>query len=382
MRRASPLVCLLVALVGVGEFWPRAVRAAEAEPSAGEHYNLGAKALEDGDATLAVTELTASLAAKPSLRAYLLRADAQVKLSHFDEARADYEAALRLEPTTHKRAAIERWLHELTTGTRTRLAVTSDPPGATVYVDLKAAGKRGVTPIVIPTPPGRHRVILELDGYDPFVAREVNAVEDRETALAATLLVKGCDLRVAATPATSTVALDGGPAQPTPFTARVRGGEHTLAFAEPNRLPRQKSLRCQIGTALDVAETLEPIPPGRLVMELPPGSHVRVDGREAASPALVAPGDHTVRVEAPEKEPWQTALHVDGGQEIRLQPSLSERRRGKSKTWLWVGVGIAAAGVAVGLGVGLGVGLSGDAAPIGHFGGFHIFSAQVGGGSR
>lgn len=373
MRRVFPRLCLLVALAGTG-----AARAADVEPAAGEHYNLGAKALEDGDPTLAVTELTASLAAKPSLRAYLLRADAQVKLSHFDEARADYEAALRLEPTTHKRAAIERWIHDLATGTRTRLAITSTPPGATVYVDLKAAGKRGVTPIVIPTPPGRHRVILELDGYDPFVAREVNAVEDRETALAATLLVKGCDLRVTVTPATSTIALDGGAPQPSPLALRVRGGEHTLGFSEPSRLPHQKTIRCEVGKPLDVAETLEPIPPGRLVVALPAGGSVRVDGQDAASPALVAPGDHALRVEAAGSEPWQTALYVEGGQEIRLQPQLTPRRRSTSKKWLWVGIGVATVGVAVGLGVGLGLGLSRDAAPVGHFGGFHVFSASYG----
>ncbi len=379
MRRVSPIVCLVVALVGS----PQVARADEAEPAAAEHYTRGAKALEDGDAALAVTELTASLAAKPSLRAYLSRAEAQVKLARFDDARADYEAALRLDPPKNKRAAIERWLHDLATGTRTRLAIASTPPGATVYVDLKAAGKRGVTPLVIATPPGRHRVILELDGYEPFVAREVNAVEDRETALAATLVVKGCDLRVTTAPATATVALDGGAPQPAPLAVRVRGGEHTLAFVAPDRLPRQRAVRCEIGTPLDVTETLEPIPPGRIVVAVPPGGRLRVDGRDAATPALVAAGEHSVTVDAPSRAPWQTTLHIDGGQEIRLQPRLDERRAGDGrKKWLLIGGGIAVAGIAIGLGVGLGVGLSGDAAPVGHFGGFHIFGVSIGGGSK
>jgi hypothetical protein len=379
MRRVLPLICLVAALPALAA----TARADEAAPGAGEHYNRGAKAFEDGDAALAVTELTASLTAKPSPRAYLLRAEAQVKLAQLDAARADCQAALRLDPTPRQRAAIERLLHELATQTRTRLAIASTPPGATVYLDLKAAGKRGVTPLVVPTSPGRHRVILELDGYEPFVAREVTAVEDRETAVAATLLVKGCDLRATATPATSTIALDDGAPQPSPLTARVTGGEHTLAFAEPNRLPRQKIVRCEVGTPLVVAETLEPIPPGRIVVTLPPGGRVRVDGQDAATPALVSPGEHAIVVEAPERAPWQTALHVDAGQEIRLQPQLDPRRAlPPSKKWLWVGLGVAVVGVAVGLGIGLGIGLTRDPAPVGHFGGFHIFSVSVGGGSK
>ena len=396
MRRVSLVACI----VGLGlALAPRVAGAADAAPpapsaggagkgdpnAAADHYSRGAKALEDGDAAAAVGELTASLAAKPSLRAYLSRAEAEVKLGRFDDARADYEAALRLEPTTHKRAAIEHWLHDLATGTRTRLAIASTPPGATVYLDLKAAGQRGVTPVVLPTPPGRHRVILELDGYEPFVAREVNAVENAETPLQATLVIKGCDLRVTATPATATIALDGAAPLPSPLTARVRGGEHTLAFAAPanaGRLPRQRTVRCEVGTSVEVDQTLEPLPPARIVVALPPGGRVRVDGRDATTPALVAAGDHALTVEAPDRAPWQTTLHVDAGQDLRIQPRLDARPRAGNKKWLLIGGGIAVAGLAIGLGVGLGVGLSGDAAPVGHFGGFHIFGATVGGGSK
>src|SRR4051812_40865303 len=170
----------------VRALWPLALVAALAPVAAAfaattpdEHYALGAKAFEESDFARAVDELSASLAGKPTPRAYLLRGDAHVKLSRADEARADYEAALKLESSPKKRALIERLLRDLATVSKTRLAVTSDPPGAAVYVDLKAAGQRGVTPVVVPTSPGRHRVFVELDGYDAFVAREVEAAEDQ-----------------------------------------------------------------------------------------------------------------------------------------------------------------------------------------------------------
>jgi PEGA domain-containing protein len=344
-----------------------------------EHYALGAKAFEDSDFPRAVEELTASLTAHPSLRAYQLRADANVKLSRIDDARADYEAALKLEPSSKKRALIERSLRDLATATKTRLAVTSQPPGAIVYLDLKAAGQRGVTPVVIPTSPGRHRVFVELDGYDPFVAREVDAAEDHETPLAVTLVVKGCDLHVEATPAGATVSVDGAAARPAPLQLRVRGGDHLVRLERPGSQPRQKSLTCVVGTPLSVQEALDAVPPGRLVVALANVSdaRLRVDGKHAeASGVALAPGDHALRVDAADREPWESQVQVVSGQELRLAPRLAVRGKGdwKSSPWLWVGVGIGVAGLAVGLGVGLGLALApAGPAPIGHFGGQHVF---------
>jgi PEGA domain-containing protein len=371
MRRAFSRIALVVVFAAVAG--APALAAGRDQERAGAdaaaaHYALGNQAFQESDFARAVEELTASLAARPSLRAYLLRGDADVKLSRFDEARADYEAALRLEPQTRKRAAIERSIRDLATATQTRLLVTSDPPGATVYIDLKAAGKRGVTPLVVQTSPGRHRVFLELEGYDPLLTREVNAVEDHETKFAATLVVKGCDLRISATPAGATVAVDGGQAQAVPTTVRVRGGEHSVRLLHPSALPRQKTVTCVIGTSVEVSEALDAIPPGRLVVALQGvgAARLRVDGGTAGGLVVaVPPGDHRVSIDAPDRESWETGVHIDSGQEVRLAPRLVERGRSarKAAIWLWTGVGVAVAGVAVGLGVGLGVGLSGTRYP-------------------
>jgi hypothetical protein len=381
MGRALWLLALVALLAPVA--------AVSAATSTDEHYALGAKAFEESDFARAVEELSASLATRPTLRAYLLRGDANVKLSRIDEARADYEAALKLETSARKKVIIESSLRDLATAKKTRLAVTSEPPGAIVYLDMKAAGQRGVTPVVIPTSPGRHRVFVELEGYDAFVAREVEVAEDKETPLAAKLVVKGCDLSVAATPAGATVSLDGEAARPLPLTARVRGGEHLVRLERPGSLARQKTLTCIIGKPLAVSEALDAIPPGRLLVALANVSdaRLRVDGKHAAPgpDALpVAPGDHEVRVEAPDREPWESVLHVDSGQELRVAPRLAARKKGggdlKSSPWLWTGIGIGVAGIAVGLGVGLGLALASDGpAPIGHFGGQHVFSAAAGG---
>lgn len=49
------------------------------------------------------------------------------------------------------------------------LVVESQPPGARVFVDNRNTGARGQTPFRIPLRPGKHRVWVELDGYQPHM---------------------------------------------------------------------------------------------------------------------------------------------------------------------------------------------------------------------
>jgi hypothetical protein len=63
-------------------------------------------------------------------------------------ARAEAEAALaRLAPTV------------------ARIEVTSVPPGATVYVDRRDLGIRGVTPVTLALPEGEHQLLFSLEGH-------------------------------------------------------------------------------------------------------------------------------------------------------------------------------------------------------------------------
>jgi hypothetical protein len=378
MPKAAPVVLgVLVALGGLS--LPRtAVAASDGERAANEHYGLASKAFEESDFARAVEELTAAIAARPAWRAHLLRAETYVKLSRYQEALDDYATVLRIDPRNKRRGEIERAMRDLATALKTQLTIASDPPGATVYVDMKADGPKGVTPLSLPTSPGRHRVFVELAGYEPYLAREVNVAENGKTEVAAKLIVKGCDLQVAVTPAGATVSLDGAPAHPGPLAERVRGGDHVLAFQRDGYQPRQKKVTCVVGTPLQLTEALDPIPPGRLVLQVADPASARVDGKRLSSGTVaVAPGEHHVSVEAAGQESWETAFRVESGQEIHLAPVLVARdKRARKSAWVWTGIGIAVAGVAIGLGVGLGLGLGGQgsAVPVGHFGGHRIFA--------
>jgi len=61
---------------------------------------------------------------------------------------------------THATAAVARLSSRVA-----RVSVTTNPPGASIYVDRRELGAYGVSPRTVALEPGRHRVWVELDGY-------------------------------------------------------------------------------------------------------------------------------------------------------------------------------------------------------------------------
>jgi hypothetical protein len=243
------IVMVLMAL------WMGTARAGESE--AATRYSAGSKAFEDGDFQRAVDELKASVALKPTVKAYLTLGNAYLKLGQIDEARASFERILEIDPHTSKRKTVEGLIHDLDVLARTKLVVTSVPPGANVYIDLKAEGSRGKTPVTIPVLPGRHQVMLELDGYKPATIPEATAVEGQEVPVGVTLEQRGCDLSITAVPAGAGVRVDA--AQPTgvPVTVRVSLGDHQLTFYGAGLETKTRTVSCQ-EAPLAVSETLGP----------------------------------------------------------------------------------------------------------------------------
>ena len=67
------------------------------------------------------------------------------------------------------------------------LQVTTDPEGASLWVDRKDLAPRGRTPIELALPPGEHRTFIERDGYTS-VERTQKAVTGETTVMELALL--------------------------------------------------------------------------------------------------------------------------------------------------------------------------------------------------
>lgn len=98
------------------------------------------------------------------------------------------------------------------------LSITTTPPGANVFVDNKNVGVKGQTPFKMTLRPGKHRIWIELDGYEP-VMQDIE-VQKREPFNMTVALTQRQDLGwlyVDATVKDATVFVDGQALGKTPF---------------------------------------------------------------------------------------------------------------------------------------------------------------------
>jgi outer membrane receptor for ferrienterochelin and colicins len=186
--------------------------------------------------------------------------------------------------------------------------ITSDPPGAAIYVDRKELGQYGVTPRMIAVASGEHRVLLEFDGYAGAALR-VDARTGSTVPAQAVLQPRFGVFAVDLTPPSARIEFlrDGLAAA---FSVEAGGyrlpvGRYTLRASAPGFLPSQTRLVVQENEAGNLALVLTPLsrPTGRLlVASNKTGADVFVDGRRmAVTPAAlpeVTAGSHDVEVRA------------------------------------------------------------------------------------
>ena len=289
-------------------------------------YNAGVKAFEDGDFPAAIEDLQASVRFKPTAKAYFQLGNAFAKVGQLDDAKSAFERFLSLEPKSSKRKKIEELVKQLGVLATTRLDITSFPQGATVYIDLKAEGSRGKTPLKLPVEPGRHRVILELDGYDNAQVTEAIAVEGKDVPVSATLKAKGCDIALDATPSSAVARIDGTAPVALPSQVRVSIGAHVVEFSGAGLITSKKSVSCVDYKPLALHEALSEAPTGLVTVRAPAGAAIKLDGKPAdaaiATGLKVSPGEHQVDVVAAGKAPWHLTTKVSAGEDLDLTPRL------------------------------------------------------------
>src|SRR5262249_34437749 len=76
--------------------------------------------------------------------------------------------------------------------------VVTSPPGATIYLDRKDLGSRGHAPRVFALPPGKYRVLAELEGHEPAASAEIVADLGKTAHVALTLPRIGGPIRATA----------------------------------------------------------------------------------------------------------------------------------------------------------------------------------------
>ncbi|MEO5726605.1 MAG: PEGA domain-containing protein, partial [Byssovorax sp.] len=207
------------------------------------------------------------------------------------------------------------------------LRVVTEPPGATIYIDRKDLGSRGVAPRPLALPPGRYRVIAERDGYDPVVSEPV------EIRLGAELTVP---LTLRKIVGTVRVELEGGgaaavhvddPAAPpvctTPCNAEISPGRHELHFTRDGFQTATRAVTVVARQTTRASATLSPLTGSILVSTDERGALVTVDGRPVGfTPTViqgVSAGTRKVRLVLRGFAPLELEPRVVVGQQTALE---------------------------------------------------------------
>jgi hypothetical protein len=324
-------VLVVVAMLVACLIAPRARAAAQrATEEAEREYKLGYHALRDGDCAAALVHYRRSYELSPRPRTLFNMAVCEEELGLTVDAWHRYRAFLAAAEdrdakiVVKARARIEA-LRATLTG---KVAVSSNPPGATVSVD--GGETRGVTPITLALAPGEHTIRLTMPAADP-VERTVEVVPDQLETIALTL-ERLSSLVVVTDPADATIELDGEAVQVGRYEGLVTPGRHRLVVRRQGHRTRRLALDAVAGGTSVEHVRLEPASStATLVIEGAPNAVVRVDGDAVPSspvaPGVLSirelqPGDHEIEVTEADVA-WRDTVRVSDGEVVTVHLHLS-----------------------------------------------------------
>lgn len=279
------------------------------------HFQLGVEAYRRGDFDDALDHLFASNRLAPNKNVVYNIARAYEQLHRYPEAFRWYSDYLDQETDTQRRAGAEQAL----AGLRQRVAlvrVTSDPPGASIYVDRKDLGVRGRTPRVLALEPGAHRIYLERDGHDPAWSPNVQLVVGGEASVHLPLAMVLGEVQLVGSPAGAEVRVDDDRAPveaALPATLRLPPGPHVLVVSAAGHETVRQLVQVEARAAVQAQVDL-PLVTGTLVVDAAErDALIEIDGQAAGFTPAVVPvpvGAHSVRVTLAGYRPYEAFVQI------------------------------------------------------------------------
>lgn len=282
LRTTATLLALL-ASAGVA-------RADDVADEADLHFELGAERYRARDYRGALEHFLASNRLVRNRNVLFNIARSYEQLGRFPDAHRYFSLALEGETDAAARDNISSALQRIAPNVAV-LQVTTEPPGATIYIDRRDLGSRGTAPRSLAFAPGTARVIAELEGYEtvsssPVALRQGSVIP---VALRLRRIVGTLGVEANVANAQVRVDLDNAPvACAAPCDLDLAPGRHTLILsADGYRTARREVVieaQRRASTRVElVAQT------GSVVVNADErGALVEVDGRPAGfTPAVL-----------------------------------------------------------------------------------------------
>ncbi|MFK7927693.1 MAG: PEGA domain-containing protein [Myxococcota bacterium] len=276
------------------------------------HFQLGIEAYKDKDYTRALEHMLLSNRLAPNKNVTFNVAQCYVGLRQYNDAYRAFNAYITLESDPERQAVAQREMNKFADRVAL-LNITSDPPGATIYVDRKNLGSRGTTPAVLALPPGEHTVILERQGHDPSNV-QASLTSGTTTDATATLEARLASVRVVGTVGARAVIEETGEfVGALPMDAKMLPGPKVLVISKPGFEDERILISPALDDPKDVNVELNPLTSPVEIATSKRGARVEVDGELVGyTPVLadLALGDHEVVVSLDGFQSVVTSLDV------------------------------------------------------------------------
>ncbi len=255
---------------------------------------------------------------------------------HLASARAETESALG---TLAPRVAL--------------LQLTSDPPGAEVFVDRVELGSWGTTPVLLAIPGGAHTLTFRAAGHHDGT-QPVEATIGATVALAITLPPILGTLVVSTEPSGATIENErsGEVLGTTPLRVEVPVGELRIRARRDGWVDAQRTVDVSEAQETSVSITLPREASTVAVLSVegePEGARVLVDDRDVGAVPLtldtIGVGTHRVRVESAGLEGISREVVLEAGGATRLAVTLRPPSSWEWPALRWIGYGVGAATV-------------------------------------
>jgi outer membrane receptor for ferrienterochelin and colicins len=296
---------------------------------------LGRAAFAQRHYDVAITHFLAAQAAAPSVRTLYNLALCAEAANRREAAFGWYgEYLAGADADADRRRDAEQRMTRLRQ-TLALVRVTSEPAGATIYVDRRELGDWGRTPRVLVLEPGEHTIELDAPGHHVESVR-VTAALGEERSAAGTLRAREGRLQIDTNVAAAQIVVTRGERELARGAAgaelSVPVGACEVRVEAPEHQASTVSVQVREG-ALErrrVVLAVRPQPAGRLLVSSG-DVHARllVDGAaRAETPAAldVGAGEHEVEVRADGYLPWRGTLAIEAGRSRYLSVTLVPAR--------------------------------------------------------
>lgn len=322
--RTHALFALAVSLLAA-----TAARADDLADEADLHFELGAERYRARDYRAALEHFLASNRLVPNRNVLFNIARSYEQLARYPDAHRYYTLAHEGETDPLARENIAAALQRIAPNVAV-LQVTTEPAGATIYIDRRDLGPRGAAPRSLAFAPGTVRVIAELEGYEPAHSEPIplRAGVTVPVALRLRRIIGTLHVDANVPGAQVRVDVEEGPAAcAAPCDLDLAPGRHTLILsAEGHRVARREVTI----TAQERASTRVELPSqtGSLVVSADErDALVEVDGRSMGfTPAVldVPVGTRRVRISLQGYRPVEQVVRVETGQQRRIEGQLRQ----------------------------------------------------------